>query len=70
MKKKRKSFRQITGAVLAIIGLLLVVCTADGSNHEIKLRLTGIALFAIGAYVARMFDFQKARMEKQNIPPK
>lgn len=44
--------------MLAIMGLLLVVCTADGSNHEIMLRLTGIALFAIGAYAARMFDFQ------------
>lgn len=58
MKNNRKSFKEITGVALVIIGLLLVVCTADGSNYEIMLRLTGIALFAIGAYAARIFDFQ------------
>lgn len=58
MKNNRKSFKEITGVALAIVGLFLAVCTADGSNQEICLRLAGVALFAIGAYMARVFDFQ------------
>lgn len=58
MKKNRKSFRETAGAVSAIIGLMLVICTADGCAQELPLRMVGIALFGIGAYAARMFNFQ------------
>ena len=37
-------------AVVAILGLLLAVCTVDDSTGEIGLRLIGLACFFIGAY--------------------
>lgn len=35
-------------ATVAIIGVFVAICTMDGSNHEVALRLGGIAAFAIG----------------------
>ncbi len=58
MKKNRKSSIETAGAVAAIAGLMLAICTADGCAHELLWRMAGIVLFGIGAYVARMFDFQ------------
>ena len=49
--------RRIAGALLIIVGLFMAVCTADGSAHEIALRLIGVAsAFAgviIGGYARR-----------------
>ena len=35
-------------AALAIIGVFVAICTMDGSEHEIALRLGGTAAFVIG----------------------
>lgn len=49
--------RRITGALLIIVGFFMAICTADGSAHEIALRLIGAATaFAgviIGGYARR-----------------
>ena len=37
--------RKTIGAVLAIVGLFIAVCTKDGSSHELACRFFGIALF-------------------------
>ena len=54
MKKIKKNI----GIVMTLIGMFLAIGTADGSNYEILLRLTGVAMFTLGAYFAQMFDFQ------------
>jgi hypothetical protein len=38
--------------IVALMGLMLAVCTADGSNGEIGLRLCGVACFCVGAKMA------------------
>lgn len=48
--------RQTIGAIIAIVGLFIAVCTADGSSHELACRFIGIALFATGAVIGRFFD--------------
>lgn len=53
-----KKFKEYLGYAMAIIGLFLTIATADGSDIEILLRLIGVLLFALGAYIAQMFDFQ------------
>ena len=35
-------------AAIAIVGVFVAVCTMDDSDHEVALRLGGIAAFAIG----------------------
>lgn len=53
--------REYVGGGIAILGLLLAVCTADESAYEVLLRGCGIALLAVGAFIARVFDFQNAK---------
>lgn len=55
MKKVKKTI----GSALMISGMILAVCTADGSKYEIGLRLAGVAMLAIGAWLAKAYDFQK-----------
>jgi hypothetical protein len=38
--------------IVALLGLMLAICTADGSNGEIGLRACGMACFGIGAGMA------------------
>jgi hypothetical protein len=38
--------------IVALFGLFLAICTADGSEAEIGLRLCGMACFGIGAGMA------------------
>jgi hypothetical protein len=53
--------RQFIGGFIAIIGMTAAVSVADGSAHEMLVRGIGVALFAIGAFVGKFFDFQKAK---------
>ena len=53
--------RQFIGGFIAIIGITAAVSVCDGSAHEMLIRGIGIAMFAIGAFVRKFFDFQKAK---------
>ena len=55
--------RKTIGAVLAIAGLFIAVCTMDGSSHELACRFFGIALFATGAFIGRYFDGMEDKPE-------
>lgn len=51
--------RNIIGAIIAIIGVGVVLMTPDDCKNEMILRFAGIATFVFGAYIAEAFDFQK-----------
>lgn len=53
-----KTFKKNIGIVMTLIGMFLAIGTADGSNYEILLRLGGVVMFALGAFLAQVFDFQ------------
>lgn len=53
--------RQFIGGAIAIIGLVAAVSVADGSAHEMFVRGIGVALFAIGAFVGKFFDFKNSK---------
>lgn len=53
-----KTFKKNIGLVLSVGGMFLAIGTADGSNYEILLRLGGVVMFALGAYLAEVLDFQ------------
>ena len=53
-----KKIKEYIGLAMVVLGLFLAIGTADGSNYEILLRLTGVAMFALGAYFAEVFDYQ------------
>lgn len=43
--------KQTIGAIIAIVGLFLAVCTTDGCKYEIGMRFAGVALTAIWAFL-------------------
>ena len=47
--------------IVALLGLMLAICTADGSNGEIGLRACGLVCFAVGAFLAGWTDKKGAR---------
>ena len=51
--------RAAVGAAVIIAGLLLAVCTMDGSAYEIPVRLAGVGMVGTGAWLRRMFHGQK-----------
>ncbi|MBQ3991475.1 MAG: hypothetical protein II630_11515 [Bacteroidales bacterium] len=53
--------RQIVGGFIAIVGITAAVSVCDGSAHEMLIRGIGVALFAIGAFVGKFFDFQNTK---------
>ena len=55
-----KTLKKRIGTAMLGIGLFLAVCTADGSKCEMGLRLAGVVMFAIGAYLAEAYDWQNA----------
>lgn len=54
-----RDVRSMAGAVMLIAGLLLAVCTMDGSSFEIPVRLAGVGMVGTGAWLRRLFDWQK-----------
>ena len=54
-----KTLKKRIGTAMLSIGLFLAVCTADGSKHEIGVRIAGVVIFAVGAWLAEAYDFQK-----------
>lgn len=53
-----KTFKKNIGVAMTVLGLFLAIGTADGSNYEILLRLGGVVMFALGACLAEVLDFQ------------
>lgn len=54
----KRQLKKCIGVAMLGIGLFLAVCTADGSKWEMGLRLAGMALFAIGAWLAEAYYWQ------------
>jgi hypothetical protein len=53
--------RQIVGGFIAIIGMTAAISVCDGSEHEMLIRGIGIAMFAVGAFIGKFFDFQNTK---------
>lgn len=51
--------RKYIGGFIAIVGLTAAVSVCDGSAHEFLIRGIGVAMFAIGAFIGKFFDFQQ-----------
>lgn len=56
-----KTFKKNIGLAMTLLGMFLAIGTTDGSSHEMILRLTGVAMFALGAYLAEAFEFQNEK---------
>jgi len=54
---------KIIGETLMVAGIFLAIATADGSQHEMAIRATGVGLLFIGGLLARAFDFQKGGLK-------
>ena len=48
--------RRALGVAVLFAGLVLAVCTADGSDCEIGLRFCGIGLTAAGGFIGKLFS--------------
>ena len=48
--------RRALGVAVIFAGLILAVCTADGSDCEIGLRFCGIGLTAAGGFIGKLFS--------------
>lgn len=55
----RKTIR-IIGAVIAIVGAFVAVCTVDGCEAEVAARLTGAAMF-VGGVIVNCLASEEAR---------
>lgn len=53
--------RKYIGAAIAIIGMTTAISVCNDSAHEMLIRGIGVALFAIGAFVGKFFDFQNSK---------
>jgi hypothetical protein len=53
--------RQIVGGFIAIIGMTAAISVCDCSEHEMLIRGIGIAMFAVGAFIGKFFDFQNTK---------
>ena len=53
--------RKYIGAAIAIIGMTVAISVCNGSAHEMLIRGIGVAMFAIGAFVGKFFDFQNSK---------
>lgn len=60
-----KKFKEYLGFAMVIIGLFLTIATADGSDLEILLRILGVVMVTLGAYIAQLFDFQSGGVNNE-----
>ena len=57
----KRQLKKGIGAVMAAMGMMLAVCTADGSEHELLMRGIGVALLALGAWMAEAYCWQTGK---------
>lgn len=60
----KRQLKKRIGTAMAIVGLFVAICTMDGSAHELFLRSMGVAMLAIGAWLAEAYDFQDKKLEE------
>ena len=53
--------RKYIGAAIAIIGMTAAISVCNGTAQEMLIRGIGVAMFAIGAFVGKFFDFQNSK---------
>ena len=58
MKKKQLTLRGAAGMAIGLVGLMMT-SVVDGSPCEIGIRLAGIALVALGAWIGKAFCWQR-----------
>ena len=61
----KKQLKKRIGAVLAIVGIVVAVCTVDDCQYELWFRFGGVVAFAVGAYMGEAYDFQNKREETE-----
>lgn len=61
--KNREQIRQTIGIIIVAVGMFVAVCTADGSKHEILLRLSGVAAMAAGVIIGRLWEYENKKTE-------
>lgn len=58
MKKKQLTLREAAGLTIGFAGMMMM-SVVDGSPCEIGIRLAGIALVALGAWIGKVFCWQR-----------
>lgn len=53
--------RKLVGGLIAVIGVAAAVSVAEGNAHETLVRAIGVAMFIIGTFTAKAFDFQNEK---------
>ena len=61
--KNREQIRQTIGIIIVAVGMFVAVCTADGSKHEILLRLSGVVATAAGVVIGRLWKYENKKTE-------
>ncbi len=49
---------KVIGTVMMLAGMFLLLTTVDGTGTQIQQAFAGLASFAIGAFLAKAYDFQ------------
>lgn len=62
--KNNKQIMQTIGIIIVAVGMFVAVCTADGSKHEILLRLSGVAAMVVGVIIGRLWKYENQKTEK------
>lgn len=66
MKKTQLTLREAAGLTIGFSGMLMM-SVVDGSPCEIGIRLAGIALIIVGAWIGKAFCWQKDA-EREDYP--
>ena len=61
--KNREQTRQTIGIIIVAVGMFVAACTADGSKHEILLRLSGVVATAAGVVIGRLWEYKNKKTE-------
>lgn len=55
------------GGILIFVGLFVAVCTVDGSENEMRNRLIGVAMCAVGTTVIEGDKQEKEEREERKV---
>lgn len=61
--------KEAIGGAIFFAGLFVAVCTVDGSRHEMRNRLIGLAVCAAGAVVTKKSENDEKEERKTDHEP-